>query len=312
MMNVQADPISKPPKVTIGMPVYNGANYLAESLSSLLSQTYRNFELIICDNASTDATLEIAKRHAQLDPRIKIYTSDTNYGAAWNYNRCVELASGEYFRWHAHDDKVDSDALALCVDALNNHPDAVLAYPETMIIDSHCQVVGPYNDQLLLSDDSACKRFSVVVDRLAECNAVFGLIRLNELNRTAQIASFTSSDCTLLAELALRGKFLVIHGSHFYRRDHRGSSMRAYATKEELELWFDTKRSNPVVMHYFRFAKAYAGAISRTPLCLGERLRCYRFWGRWVRWHREQIATELYNATIASVNRRLKQHKTAH
>lgn len=303
---------SASPRVSIGMPVYNGANYLEESLSSLLGQSFTDFELIICDNASDDATLAIANQFAELDPRIKVFTSEANLGAAWNYNRCVEHASGEFFRWHAHDDKVDADALALCVEALDNNPDAVLAYPETMIIDSQGDLVGPYDDHLYLSDDSACARFTVVVDRLAECNAVFGLMRLEHLRKTARIASFTSSDCTLLAELALHGKFIELQGTRFYRRDHQSSSMRAYATKEELELWFDPQRQNPRVMHYYRFAKAYLGAIHRTPLSRAEKLRCYRFCGRWVRWHRDQIFREVYRASTETVSRAFGRHKAAH
>jgi glycosyltransferase involved in cell wall biosynthesis len=298
------------PKVTIGMPVYNGSNFIEEALISLLGQSFSDFELIICDNASTDTTLEIARRYATQDSRIKIYTADTNYGAAWNYNRCVQLAQGEYFRWHAHDDKISPNALALCVNSLDNNPDAVLAYPETLIIDSHGEVCRQYFDKLNLGDDGAHKRFTRVVHRQAECNTIFGLIRLNQLKQTAQIASFVASDCTLLAELALLGKFYEIHGTYFYRRDHDKTSLRANSTDEQVELWFNTQKE-PSGMRYVPFAMAYANAIRRSPLDIKERYHCYSILGHWICKYLGKISRELYAAIARSFFRTFRLHKVA-
>ena len=92
------------PRVSIGLPVFNGDKYLADVLDSLLSQSYPHFELIISDNASTDKTAEICRGYINKDSRIRYIRHPENMGAAWNYNHVVGLAQGEYFKWAAHDD----------------------------------------------------------------------------------------------------------------------------------------------------------------------------------------------------------------
>src|SRR5690606_6873079 len=87
------------------MPVYNGANYLRCALDSILAQTFQDWELIICDNASTDETQTICEEYAARDPRIKYHRSSRNIGPSANYNRTFELSRGEYFKWAAHDDR---------------------------------------------------------------------------------------------------------------------------------------------------------------------------------------------------------------
>src|SRR3989442_1198286 len=96
--------IDNKPLVSIGLPIYNGERYLRQALDSLLSQAYENFELIVSDNASDDATPEICAAYAARDARIKYFRAPTNMGAVWNFNRVFELAGGEFFMWAAHDD----------------------------------------------------------------------------------------------------------------------------------------------------------------------------------------------------------------
>ena len=89
------------------MPVYNGENYLESALESLLSQEFGDFELVISDNASTDRTPEILEAWSRKDERIVLHRNPTNLGGAANFNRVLDLARGEYFRWAGHDDLVD-------------------------------------------------------------------------------------------------------------------------------------------------------------------------------------------------------------
>src|SRR5215207_1517689 len=109
------------PRVSVGLPVYNGENYLAEAIDSVLAQTYQNFELIISDNASTDSTEEICRDYAARDRRIRYFREPQNRGAAWNFNHTFELARGEYFKWVAHDDVIGPQYLARTVDQLDRH-----------------------------------------------------------------------------------------------------------------------------------------------------------------------------------------------
>src|ERR1051326_2036095 len=106
------------PRVSIGLPVYNGQQFLEEAINSLLAQTYSDFELIISDNASTDATEQICRAHAAADPRIRYYRNDKNRGPVWNLNRVFELARGELFKWAAHDDVCAPTLVERCVEVL--------------------------------------------------------------------------------------------------------------------------------------------------------------------------------------------------
>ena len=92
------------PRVSIGLPVYNGQEFLEETLHSILNQTFNDFELIICDNASTDRTAEICRSFAKRDRRIRYYRNEINLGAAKNFNGVFFLARGEYLKWSDNDD----------------------------------------------------------------------------------------------------------------------------------------------------------------------------------------------------------------
>ena len=99
------------PRLTIGLPVYNGANYLAHSLDALLGQSFEDFELIISDNASTDDTPDICRRYEKQDSRVRYIRQPQNIGLAPNHNFTVELARGELFKWASHDDLYARDLL---------------------------------------------------------------------------------------------------------------------------------------------------------------------------------------------------------
>src|SRR5689334_9657310 len=111
-----------PPCVSIGMPVFNGERYLAQAITSVLSQGFRDLELIICDNASTDRTEQICREVARQDPRLRYYRNSRILGAAPNYNLCFQHARGTYFKWAAHDDCLAPDYLAKAVAALEAAP----------------------------------------------------------------------------------------------------------------------------------------------------------------------------------------------
>jgi glycosyltransferase involved in cell wall biosynthesis len=123
------------PRVTIGVPVFNGESFLAETLDSLLNQTFSDFEVVISDNASTDRTEEICRAYTARDPRVRYCREVVNRGAAWNHNRVFELARGEYFKWNSADDLCAPEFLARCVAALDRDSAAVTAVSETVEID---------------------------------------------------------------------------------------------------------------------------------------------------------------------------------
>ena len=99
----------EPSQITVAMPVYNGEGYVHLAIQSVLDQTYSDFELLIVDNCSTDGTLEVIKAFS--DPRIRLHVNSSNLGMVGNWNRSVELATGEYIKFLSHDDLLDTTCL---------------------------------------------------------------------------------------------------------------------------------------------------------------------------------------------------------
>jgi len=127
--------VSTPPKVSVCIPVYNGSDYIAESIQSVLSQTYENFNLIVCDNCSTDNTEEIVRNFK--DPRIAYVRNPKNLGIVGNANRCIEFATGEYVHILHHDDIMLPENLELKVRILDEHPKVGLVYSDVLFVDQN-------------------------------------------------------------------------------------------------------------------------------------------------------------------------------
>jgi glycosyltransferase involved in cell wall biosynthesis len=104
--------------VSICLPTFNGASYLREAIDSVLSQTHKDFELVICDDQSQDTTFEILQDYANGDSRIRLLRNESTLGPIQNYNRCVELSAGTYVKLFAQDDVLEPNNLELCLNAL--------------------------------------------------------------------------------------------------------------------------------------------------------------------------------------------------
>ena len=87
-----------------GLPVYNGQNFVAEAIQCVLNQTLCNWELVVCDNCSTDSTVAICRQFADQDSRIRVYENARNMGVSFNYNEVLRMSARQYFKWIAHDD----------------------------------------------------------------------------------------------------------------------------------------------------------------------------------------------------------------
>lgn len=274
--------MSSHPRVSIGLPVYNGARYLVEALESILSQSYQDFELMISDNASRDSTREICMRYARMDSRIRYHRNATNVGAAANFNRTFELSRGSLFKWAAHDDVLAPDFLDKCVRRLDEVPDAVMCYPSSVsFIDEHGRKIKSDSVGVRIDSDDVTERFarfSAMTGGL--CYAIFGIIRSDVLQRTDLIGSYVSSDRVLLAWLALHGPFCEVGGDVFMNRDHPERSVRALGLYYRSG-WFDTRRRGKIAFHYWRLLREYARVLHRVDLSTRERLSCYRSLSEW-------------------------------
>jgi glycosyltransferase involved in cell wall biosynthesis len=266
---------SSNPRVSIGLPVFNGDEYIEEALHSLLAQTHADFELIISDNASTDRTEQICRRYAAKDDRIRYFRNENNLGAAKNFNQLFELSSGEYFKWAAHDDLCAPEHLQRCVEVLDREPNVVLCYPKTSIINEQGELVEHYFDGFNLRSPKPHERFRDFFRAPGLCNPVFGLTRASALKRTALIGNYASSDRVLLGELSLLGQFFEIPEYLFYRRGHPQRSLAANITDSEIAAWFDPAMRSKILLPRWRRFSEYLKAIGRAPLSWSERVRCY-------------------------------------
>lgn len=260
-------------KVSIGLPVFNGENFLKQAIDSILSQTYEDLELIISDNASTDNTSKIVKSYN--DPRIRYYRNDTNKGAAWNYNRVFELAKGEYFKWAAHDDVLAPEFLQVCIEALEQNPAAVLSYPRVQIIDEQGKFIKNLTIRPKTHVAQPHRRFAELVLKPNNCRQVFGVIRRTALGKTKLIGHYTGSDNILLGHLALLGKFIEIPKPLFFSRKHPEQSIRLLKDPYAYAAWFDPVNKGKIMLPWWKLVGEYMKTISQTPLDPYTKMMCY-------------------------------------
>ena len=251
------------PRVSIGVPVYNGERYIAETLDSLLAQTFEDFELIICDNASTDRTEHICRTYAERDARIRYVRNAENFGAARNYRRAFELSSGEYFRWANCDDLFAPEGLARCVEVLDREPSVVLTYPKTKLIDEQGGVISEYEDGLHLQSSKASERFALLFSKLSHVNVIYGLMRANVLRHTGLLRNFPEGDIPLVAELTLYGKFWEIPEFLFYRRFHPAASSSYQDDVSRTQEFFDPKTKGRMFLREWRHLWAHGHSVMR-------------------------------------------------
>ena len=297
------------PRVSIGMPVKNGGNYLAGALEAIRSQTYQDFEVLISDNASSDNTAEIAEGFCKEDDRFSLHRQPKDVGAAANFNYVFHETSGELFRWGAHDDLIRPDYLSTCVAALDSSKESVLAHPNTVAIDANGQEIGVYRGVTRHpTSHKASDRLAALIGPgpveesiIHMCFPVFGLIRREALDGTSLIANQPRSDMLLLVELALKGPFLMLEDELFLRREHQDGSViaaeNAAADFQERErllaAWFDPTRGDRFPATVTRLGLGYARAVFRTPMSLSEKLKTIRVLAGWTRRRGRTIAGEI-------------------
>jgi len=281
--------------VSIGIPVYNGARFLAESLDTLVAQTYEDIEFFISDNGSTDGTEEICRDYAARDPRIRYERADENRGASWNYKNVVHRTSGRYFKWATHDDLLAPTYIETCVDVLDGAPASVaLVYPRTAIIDEDGRFVREYPDNLDIRARTPHERLGRLVRNIVMSNASFGVIRRSVLDRSRLLDDFPSADYVMMAEFAMLGELWELPEVLFFRREHPGMSRAAHRSPAQAAEWFRPGSSEGRrVNESWRLFVEHFRSIHTLPLGRAERARCYgAFVPAWIRRHGPRMATE--------------------
>ncbi|WP_329070930.1 glycosyltransferase family 2 protein [Amycolatopsis sp. NBC_01480] len=272
------------PRLSIGLPVYNGEEFLGEALDALLGQTYEDFELIISDNASADGTEEICRQYAEKDTRIRYRRQARNVGATPNHNVLLDMARGELFKWASHDDLYGRDLLRRCVEALDERPEIVLAHSWQAIIDERGAVTVPLDYVHKTDAARPSVRFKSLLFEPGG-DDFYGVVRTDVLRRVTPMGSYHHADRTYVAELALHGPFHQVPELLYFRRDHPDRAERANPSKRARCANLDPKRGNPFTNPTARllaeYVWGYVHGIRVAPLSSRERRRCYLALAEW-------------------------------
>jgi glycosyltransferase involved in cell wall biosynthesis len=276
------------PKLSIGIPVFNGQEFLPELLDSLLAQTFTDYEVLICDNASSDRTPQICSDYKRHDSRIHYIRNERNLGAAANHNRVFELSTAPLFKWANHDDLYHEDYLGACVRLLEENPDVILAHTGTAFIDEKSEILpfeqttGSYIDPktgrqywadvpTIGDTPLAINRFWQVLTRARWGTHMFGVVRREVLQQTSLLPNFAGSDRAMLAELALLGRFRCASERLFLKRLHANASSALDYTELTIFLGTDGKRYS----RRLRQIKAFFGAPRGKPVGVMSKSVCF-------------------------------------
>ncbi|MBD2251006.1 glycosyltransferase family 2 protein [Nostoc parmelioides] len=281
------------PKLSIGLPVYNGEKFLEQALDSILAQTFTDFELIISDNASTDKTEDICRKYAAKDSRIRYYRNQNNIGCARNFNRVFELSTAEYFKWIAYDDLHAPDFVEKCIAILEKDPNLVLCYSEVHFIDQQGKFVQNYNVKLDVNSPYLYKRFySLLTKHL--CYPCYGVIRSRMLKAVPPMGGYGNADGILLLRLGVLGQFYEIPECLFSARIHPEQSMSmffpnylAFTSNDpdyslnmlpdfySYAVWFDTDKKGKLLLPHWRLLKEYIFSILMFKMSVRDRILCF-------------------------------------
>ena len=209
---------SQPPSVSVVLTAYNREHYIAESIESVLAQSYRDFELIIVDDASSDRTAAIIESYARTDPRIRMEVNDRNLGDYPNRRKAAGLARGRYLKYHDSDDVMYRHCLMAMVEPLEAEPRAAFA-----LSGSRHWPGGPC--PMLLTPALAYERefLGSGLFQLGPSSALFRTDLFRSLGGFPDRG--VASDYLFWLDACARVSVLLVPGDLFYYRIHSGQAM---------------------------------------------------------------------------------------
>jgi glycosyltransferase involved in cell wall biosynthesis len=250
-------PVLEAPRVSIGMPVYNGEPHLRKALDSLLAQTFLDYELIISDNASTDRTSEICREYASKDARIRYIQQKENKGAAWNFNFVLEQALAEYFMWAACDDLWSPDCLSEYVKVLNGDESVTLVF---CCFGVYNHVLKNIENNYVLPSMLDNKVNNLILRFLNPVpNMIYGLFRKSFILSTTVTIDIDFWDLLVTHVTAAKGKIYIHSDPLFYtgiKTDMRKIYSHVKGSKIRYHQFFF--RNLKLIITTFKFFKGFA------------------------------------------------------
>lgn len=209
-------------KITIGLPVYNGEKFIHKRISSILEQTFSDFELIISDNASTDSTSKICNEFQKKDKRIRYIRQEINIGVTQNYNFVCEQANSDYFVWAQVDDIWLSNFLEKNIEVLDSNHDVVGSmskidfYEETDEINQWEKSLKKIRKKYLGLRPDVYPTSKVYEKRVRQflkgghVEIFYGVYRTKELTKSLVFAEFLGNDWATVLEVLKHGRIYII------------------------------------------------------------------------------------------------------
>jgi len=211
------------PLVSIGLPTYNRAEKLARAMEFLLAQDYRQIEVVISDNASTDSTAEVCERLRRLDSRVRYIRQPSNIGPTANYRKVLEAATGDLYMATADDDWPDADYVSKCVDALRSSDLILVCGRSRMYKD------GKFSHDSFatsLTQDSPSDRVVEYYRTVTDNGAFHGLIRRQALLDRPEMPRTMGGDWPWMASIAFSGKIDTLESTGIIK--HQGGATRSW------------------------------------------------------------------------------------
>ena len=272
-------------KICVGLPVFNGENFLAPAIESILSQTFSDFDFIIADNASTDSTESICRHYADKDSRIRYYRNKSNIGVFKNFNLVYSLSNCEFFKWACSDDQCKPTLLSTCIDVLDADPSIILTYAKAGFIDENNKALGKEDPGWDLQSEDPVKRGEYVISSYHYINSFYGLIRSSVLNQTDLFPVFPGGDIVLLYQMSLIGRFYEIPEILYSRRLHSASSVNNVNNKD---FFPDMKKSSSLSRYKYFYKHTLNSKIKYK-----NKIRLLIMLAKKIRWDRENIMNDI-------------------
>ncbi len=210
--------------ISLLMFTYNEQDHIRQSLESILSQDYQNFNLIILDDCSTDKTYEILKEYKHKDPRISLYANKMRKGYCYNYRKTFQLINEEpqYFAWVAGHDVYTNTWLSSHVNEISKYDEVALIYSKSSRIDKNNQLIPHEYESINYSNyiiDSDFQRVKNIIWRGSGYgNMIYGLFRYSIVKQMNKFPFTLVPDMMFIFELSKWGKIYLLPEILWHRR----------------------------------------------------------------------------------------------